>query len=282
MYGSNVFNFFENYTLTCSPSPHPSLLSHLPPARSSKPVWGADHAPFAHTEQTEWFRVQISRQNPGGLPSYIQFCPQKSLTEEGDAWFLGRNERDQEWCPEKPLLMEIGRVETVSPLNWVHGRNSHSLMGNRPLGWWPVEEGGKWTPPSEAMRTTALRSQTMANRSPVAWRVSLLDLGLARPGHPEELEVPEGKQIVWASFPSGQVSMSFFMLPGLPSGPGNSQQGLSLWRISSTTSHYCSLSFRFRKGCTSTLIREEEAKITNLCPFMYQVLGRCLCIFYIL
>ena len=74
--------------------------------------------------------------------------------------------------------MEIGRVETVSPLNWAYGRNSHSLMENRPLGWWPVEEGGKWTPSSEAMGTTTLMSQTRANRNPVASRVSLLDLEL--------------------------------------------------------------------------------------------------------
>ena len=104
-----------------------------------------------------------------------------------------------------------------------------------------------------------------------------------RPGHPEYLEVQEGKQIVWATLLSGQVLMSFStLLPGLPSSPRNSQQGPTFWRISSTTSHYCSFSFRFSKGCISTLIREGEAKITNLWPFMYQVLGRCLCIFYIL
>lgn len=70
--------------------------------------------------------------------------------------------------PEKPLLMETGRVETVSLPNWAHRRNSHSLMGNWPLDWWPMERGRKWTSPSEAMRTTTLKPRPMAIKNPFA------------------------------------------------------------------------------------------------------------------
>ena len=63
---------------------------------------------------------------------------------------------------------------------------------------WLVAGGGGWEvdPSQRGHEDYSTEVPDNAQRSPVAWGVSLLDLGLARPGHPEQLEVPEGKQIV--------------------------------------------------------------------------------------
>lgn len=63
---------------------------------------------------------------------------------------------------QKSLLMEMGRVVTVSPPNWAHMRDSHKPSG-KPATWLVASgRGRQWTFPSEAKRTTTPESRPMA------------------------------------------------------------------------------------------------------------------------